>query len=189
MVLGCGPRASSPHMLLHICQRTCPQDKIQGAACMQVSPAGLSSLLSSLSSQGCEGGTETQGAASVAPLTVARARSVRELAVGAVEVPQPIVDVLVDLRSYMQVPVLPHPMPLARGITIFLRRPWSWFWLNHCPGRRCLPTCPQRALLAVSSRELNICFSWWRYGDAFLVWCRMTWSRPHMSATEDWSRL
>lgn len=72
---------------------------------MQVSPGALSTLLSSLSlSSEASEATPTSPAGAVAePLTVERARSVREKAVAAVAVPQSIVDVMVDLRTFMQV--------------------------------------------------------------------------------------
>jgi AAA lid domain len=67
-------------------------------ACMQVSAGALSTLLQSV--------TAARGApkphAGAPRVTAARARSVREEAVAAVRVPQSVVDVLVDLRSYMQ---------------------------------------------------------------------------------------
>ena len=65
-----------------------------------MSPAALASLLSSLSSDASEASPPESTAA---PLTAERARSVREQAVRSVAVPQSIVDVLVDLRTFMQV--------------------------------------------------------------------------------------
>lgn len=67
---------------------------------LQVSAGALTELLTSA-------GTPTgRGAAAAAPpaapLSVDRARDVRAEALAAVSVPQPVVDVLVDLRTFMQ---------------------------------------------------------------------------------------
>jgi hypothetical protein len=74
---------------------------------MQVSPAGLATLLAYVSAEGAAGEATSTPGDTATHMTVERARSVRKKALTAVSVPQSIVDVLVDLRSFMQVPLFP----------------------------------------------------------------------------------
>eukprot|EP00892_Ulva_mutabilis_P012353 jgi/Ulvmu1/9490/UM052_0060.1 len=69
------------------------------AQVQQVSAGALTELLTSAGTAGAAAAATPSAAV---PLTVARAREVRAEALAAVTVPQPVVDVLVDLRTFMQ---------------------------------------------------------------------------------------
>lgn len=70
---------------------------------LQVSAGALTELLTAVGTPtGAAAGRGAAAGATAAPLTVERARAVRAEALAAVAVPQPVVDVLVDLRTFMQ---------------------------------------------------------------------------------------